>query len=112
MGADNFVAFVGIRFLIDPKSEGELEEIERRTDPRIRAARDAGLKTHLGRWTDGEYYFLLIGTELGSFGVEGKDYKGLRSEELSSIVVKTREELVKAGFKEEPSIHLQFEAQY
>ncbi|HVR84364.1 MAG TPA: hypothetical protein VMU54_08640 [Planctomycetota bacterium] len=111
MGADNFMAYVGIRILLDPKNERELEGIETRSDSRIAAARDAGLQSYLGRWTDGEYHFLLIGTELGRFGAEGRDYAGFKSEELSSIVAKTRERLIHAGFKGEPSIHLQFEAQ-
>ena len=71
-----------------------------------------GLRSYSGRLTDGEYRFLLIGTELGDFGVQGKTYRGFRPDELSGIAAQTREKLLKAGFPEEPSIHLQFQAQH
>ena len=69
MGADNFVAYVGVRILLDPKNDADSESFGSRSDPRVRAAREVGLRSYTGCLTDGEDHFLLIGTELGDFGM-------------------------------------------
>jgi hypothetical protein len=61
MGADSFIVFYGIKITIDPADEEVRVALESRSDPRCKAARQAGLQTHWGRLTDGKDYFLYIG---------------------------------------------------
>ncbi|MBL9158587.1 MAG: hypothetical protein JNJ70_14000 [Verrucomicrobiales bacterium] len=61
MGADAFIAFVGIKRVIDLGADSELIELQERTHPLIRAARKNGLQFYDGRLTDGEDIFLFIG---------------------------------------------------
>jgi hypothetical protein len=70
MGADAFHVFFGVRHLI--QSEQELAALEDRTDTRLVAARKARLNTCFGRATDGTSHLLLIGYDLGTFGVENQ----------------------------------------
>jgi hypothetical protein len=110
MGADAFIVYFGIRYTVE--SEDELDRLERRDDPRLVAARKARLKTYFGRATEGEDHCLLVGSELGQFGVEAKMEAELTEEELQRVAAETAEKLVQAGLEGRPKRYLQVVAQY
>ncbi len=109
MGADAFVAFYGVRYVL---ADDEIEAVESDQDRRVIAARGAKLQTYFGRLTDGEPYFLLIGARLGVFGVENDPYRSFDTSALERIMVDTLGKLAEAGLSGEPQLHLQLEAQY
>jgi len=109
MGADAFVAFYGVRYVL---TDDEVEAVETNHDRRVRAARGAKLHTYMGRLTDGEPYFLLIGMRLGILGVENDSYRCLDASGLERIMADTKGKLAEAGLSDEPHLHLQLEAQY
>jgi hypothetical protein len=110
MGADGFVAYYGLRW--DVTDAEEIRQLENRTDPRVVAARNNGLKHWWGVTEDQERYFLLIGSELGNLGWEGDSQRALLDEEFARIAADTRDRLHKAGFDSSPALHLQFEPDY
>jgi len=110
MGADRFVAFYGIHFEI-PYEEG-LEIVEDESDPRMITARAAKLDTYIGRLTDGEPFFVLIGRSLGCYGHQDKFQRAFNDREFAKLAAETRERLQTAGFTDEPALLFQFEAQY
>ena len=112
MGADSFVAFFGIKLALDPEDEDTMDACGDETDPRCVAAKAAGLQVHSGRMTDGEDYFLYVGHRLGWIGLEGDRYTTLSEPQFIEIAASVRKRLVEAGFREQPGLHLQHEAQY
>src|SRR5687768_14667599 len=82
LGADAFIVFYGLRYTL---SDGELDAAEQRTDHRVIAARRVKLQTYLGRLTDGEPHFLLVGTRLGVFGVENESARSIGGVDLQQI---------------------------
>ena len=110
MGADSFVVYFGIRQTV--QSDEELDLLERRADPRQIAARKRGLRTHLGQSTNGEPHFLLIGAEIGVFGVEGKLDSAISEEAMRNSVEHWKRSLKEAGFDDAPAFIFQVEAQY
>ncbi len=58
MGADAFIAFCGLRYLL---SDDEVEAVEANQDDRVKVARSAKLDAYFGRLTDGEPYFFSSG---------------------------------------------------
>ena len=107
---DNFIVYLGIRFVLD--ADADVTELETGVDPRLRAAKREGLKTRWGRLTDGEYYFVLIGEEVGIFGVEATLCKSLSIDSVLSTRDSLRRKLRAAGFDEEPALHFQVQAEY
>ena len=108
MGADVFLAFYGLRYTL---SAGELEAVEQRTDARVISARRAKLHTHFGRLTDGEPYFLLVGTRLGVFGVENEPARSYEAAALEQVMRETAAKLQAAGLPGTPALHLMLEAE-
>ncbi|MGC3967227.1 MAG: hypothetical protein QM775_07615 [Pirellulales bacterium] len=76
------------------------------------AAREAKLQTYIGRLTDGEPYFVLIGRSLGCFGHQDKFQNAIGDEEFAKLSSETRERLQRAGLHGEPALLFQFESQY
>jgi hypothetical protein len=111
MGADAFVVFIGVQYVV--QSEEERDRIENRVDERLIAARNAKLKTYFGRLTDGKPHFLLIGFHVGTFGVENLNEAELTPKQIAEIVESTKSKLRSAGLSdEEPKLIFQLEAQY
>jgi hypothetical protein len=110
MGADGFLAYYGLRW--DVTDPDEISQLEKRSDPRIVAARDNGLKHWWGVTEDQERHFLLIGTELSNLGWEGDPMRTISDSEFSNLAKLTREKLRMAGFEESPALHFQFEPDY
>jgi len=109
MGADTFIAFFGLRCSV---ANSEIDAVENNEDQRIVVAHRARLQTYFGRLTDGEDYFLFIGTRLGVFGLENDEYDAFDMKSLQEVERETRRKLAEAGLAGEPQLHLQFEAQY
>lgn len=76
------------------------------------AARKSCLKWYIGRPTDGEAYFLLVGSELGQFGIEGAQTLQLAEGEVLQIIAETKRKLGLANLSGEPRLHFQLIAQY
>jgi hypothetical protein len=57
-------------------------------------------------------HFLLIGHQLGSFGVEGNFEAEIGKQELLDIMARTEAALAKAGFSQQAKIRFQLAAQY
>jgi hypothetical protein len=115
MGADSVVVCYGLRYSLGEEAdltEIDLEAIEEGTDPRIVAAHKVGLRSYFGRVTDGGEHFLILGTVLGNYGIEGMATTSLSDAELSEMMDRTRRRLLDAGLKGEPALHVQLEAQY
>lgn len=112
MGADAFLVFYGIKIPLDSEDESLWEAIESEAEPRILAARRAGLDIRVGRMTDGEDEFIYIGSNLGSLGDQESSYLQIGTEELSLLSLKVAAKLKEAGLEGDPAFHLQLEAQY
>ena len=110
MGGDSFLACYALRW--DGTDAEEIRQLEKRADPRLVAARDNGLKHWWGGTEDQERCFLLIGTELGTFGWEGDSMRTIAHEEFIKIADDPREKLRRAGFDESRALHFQFQHGY
>jgi len=111
VGADSFIAFYGIKIVIDQNDQDTLEALETRSDPRLKSARQHGLHVYFGRPTEGEDHFLYIGHSIGWLGVENDTYVQVPLDTLSEIATKVQAKLKEAGFHESPALHLQLDAQ-
>ena len=112
MGADSFIAFYGIKIVIDQNDQDTLDALEARTDPRLKYARQHGLHLYFGRLTEGEAHFLYDGHRIGWLGVENDTYIQVPLDKLSEIATRVQARLIEAGFHERPALHLQLDAQY
>jgi hypothetical protein len=112
MGADSFIAFYGIKIMIDQTDEDTLDALEARTDSRLKNARRHGLHVYWGRPTDGENYFLYVGHRIGWLGVQNDIHVELSLDELTQMADRVQVQLKEAGFSDSPALHLQLEAQY
>ena len=112
MGADSCVVYYGVRYQVT--DESELEQLSARTHPLMRAAEQAGLQYYWGNFAmdGGEYNLLLIGTEIGVFGLEELGERELADSDLEQIMLDTRERLQRAGFSLVPALQIQFEPDY
>jgi hypothetical protein len=112
MGADSLIVYYGVRYQItDP---AELKELGTRTHPLIKRARQFGLQVYWGNFAveGGEYNLLLIGREIGAFGLEGLAEKELADSEFLQIQQETRERLGRGGFSLVPALQILFEPDY
>ena len=112
MGADSFIAFYGIKIGIDQNDQDTLDALEARTDSRLNDARQHGLHVYFGRPAEGEDYFLYVGQRIGWLGVENDTYVQVPLDKLSEIATRVQARLKEAGFRENPVLHLQLDAQY
>jgi hypothetical protein len=105
VSGDTFIAYFGLRFEI--RSE-EIESIELRSDPRVVAARKAGLKYYWGNFGGGlqERFLLFIGYQIGILGAENSQEVSLSLHDAESSFNTARRKLAEAGFAEIPGIHL------
>ncbi len=112
MGADSCVVYYGERYHVT--DESELEQLEARTHPLIQAAKRVGLQHYWGNFSmeGGEYYLLLVGRELGVFGVEGIGELELGDTEFQQVMKDTKERLQRGGFSLLPALQIQFEPDY
>ena len=111
MGADSVWVYYGVKRDVGADSD-ELKLLETEKHPIFDRAFDAKLHVGWGRLTDGEDYFLLIGHQIGRFGVEGEHQRAIAPQELQHIIQHTDERLKQAGFSEPAALICQLDAQY
>ena len=112
MGADSLIVYYGVRYQVtDP---AELKELETRTHPLIKRARQFGLQFSWGNFAvdGGEYNLLIVGREIGMFGFEGLTEKEITDSEFLQIQQETRERLTRGGFSLVPALQILFEPDY
>src|SRR4051812_23468298 len=112
MGADGFVAFVGVKIPLDPDDEETLDAWGEGSHPDAAAAAAAGLDVWTGRFTDGEDYYAMVGRLIGTFGLEGDAHRAVPPEEIGRAAAEVSPVLARLGHRDPPVLHLQFEAQY
>lgn len=112
MGADSVYFYYGVRRAIAPDDEGQIGQLEDDSHPIYNLAFDHKLHVAWGCLTDGADYFLLIGHEIGCFGIEGIHERGFNETELVEVVEKTKARLKAAGIGEPPAFYVQLQAQY
>jgi hypothetical protein len=112
MGGDAFIAFYGVKIAISRTDKDTLDALKRRTESRLRGARQHGLHVYWGRLTDGEDYFLYVGHQIGLLGVENNTYVHVPLDKLTETAISVQARLKEAGFVESPALHPQLEAQY
>jgi hypothetical protein len=112
MGADSVYFYYGVRRTITAHDEAQIEQLEDDSHPIYSLAFDHKLHVTWGCLTDGADYFMLIGHEIGRFGVEGINERAFTDTELLEIAEKTKTRLIAAGIHEPSSFHVQLQAQY
>ena len=112
MGADGFVAFIGVKIPIDPDDEETFDAWGGGEHPAAAAAAAAGLDVWTGRFTDGEDYYAMVGRLIGRFGLEGDSHCAVSPEEIGRAAADVGPVLARLGHRDPPALHLQFEAQY
>ena len=112
MGADSCVVYYGVRYQVT--DDTELEQLEARTHPLMQAAKRVGLQHYWGNFSmEGrEYHLLLVGREIGVFGLEGISERELGDAEFQQVMQDTRERLQRGGFSLVPALQIQFEPDF
>lgn len=106
MSANGCVVFYGLRFEV---WDNEIEGLENRSDPRMLAARKAGLKHYWANFgASGERYMLFVGANIGVLGPENNSEVVLRAPELQAVIESTKGRLRSARLEGEPSLHIQW----
>ena len=112
MGADAVYFYYGVRRTIAFDNEEQVRQLEDDSHPIYTVAFDHKLHVTWGRLTDGADYFMLIGYELGRFGVEGLAEHTFTEAQLAVIVAQTKVSLQAAGIHVPPTFYVQLHAQY
>jgi len=112
MGADSVYFYYGVRRTIAPSDEEQVGQLEDDSHPIYNLAFDHKLHVTWGCLTDGADYFMLIGHEIGRFGVEGVAEHAFTEAQLFEMAEKTKARLLAAGIHEPPAFHVQLQAQY
>ncbi len=106
MSASACVVFYGVRFEVSPE---EIEALELRSDPRMLAARKAGLKHYWASFgAPSERYLLFVGANLGILGPENSPEVILREAELQGVFNATKTKLEAAELSGEPTLYVQW----
>ncbi len=109
MGADSVTVYYGIRYqVVDPE---EVRQLMLGKHPLVKLAKRFKLDHYWGNFSiDGvDYHLLYIGTELGSFGGEGKFELEIADEKYGKIQRDTRKRIESAEFSLKPALFIQFE---
>ena len=112
MGADAFYVYFGVKRLVSKDDEPQIRMLEEGKHPLLSIAKAHTLQAAWGRLTDGEDYFLLIGEEIGRFGIEGVLQRELPRSDLQDIIKKTDSRLKAAAILEMPRLIMQLHAQF
>lgn len=112
MGADSVYFYYGVRRTIAPDDEEQICLLEDDGHPICKLAIAHKLKTTWGRLTDGADYFMLIGHEIGRFGIEGIHERSFDETKFADIIGTTKARLKNAGIEDPPAFYVQLEAQY
>lgn len=106
MSAEVCVVYFGLRYEI---GQSEIEGLEERTDLRIVAARNAGLKLYWANFSNASPNFLLfVGAELARLGPENSLAVALSADDLQMLIERTFAKLLEAGLQGDPALHMQW----
>lgn len=107
MSSDTFIAYFGLRFEIGPY---EVEALEERSDARIAAVSELGLKHYWGNFGGlEERYLLFVGEEIGIFGQENISEISLSLNDCRISIEVMKGKLEKAGLSGVPELHLNWQ---
>ena len=107
MSTNTCIVYFGLRFDISPH---EVEALETRSDPRVVAARRAGLKFYWGNFgAPAEKYVLLIGAQVAVMGPENQSEVQMSGAEIDMMISTVRAKLTTAGLDGEPRLHVQWQ---
>ncbi len=109
MSAESFVIYYGLRWEVHASEKEEITQLEKRLDRRQLVARQHELDFWWGCTIDEETFFVLLGKQVGPFGLEGEALVRLKDAEIEQLTTKTRERLQAAGFADPPAWYYQFE---
>lgn len=112
MGADAVVIYYGVRDTVTNDDEEQIEMLETRQHWTQQSARNARLNHWWGLLTDGSDYHILLGKEVGIFGLEGDYHKSIDLTTLHQMKEEVQAAFQELGIKESPSLHIQLEADY
>jgi hypothetical protein len=112
MGADSVYFYYGVRRKVSRDDKLQVTQLEDDSHPIYNVAFDHNLHVAWGCLTDAADYFLLIGHEIGRFGIEGIHEQSIPEARFAEIVEKTKARLKQAGITEPPAFHVQLQAQY
>ncbi len=106
MSADTCVVIYGLSFELN---DDEIQACELRKDPRMLAARSAGLQHYWGAFgVDGERYLLFVGLLLGIFGPEHQLAAQYPSAALQTALAETSSKLKAGGFEGDPHLFIEY----
>ena len=107
MSRDTFIAYFRLRFEI---SADEVEALELRSDTRVIAARQSGLKYYWGNFGGlQERYLLFVGEQIGILGVENSDEVSMSLSDARLSFDAVKEKLEKVGLSGTPELHLSWQ---
>ena len=112
MGADSVYFYYGVRRTIDLDDAEQVRQLEDESHPIYDLAFEHHLHVAWGCLTDGADHFMLIGHEIGCFGVEGISEHSFTEAKLAETAEKTKARLKEAGIHEPPAFYVQLQAQY
>jgi hypothetical protein len=112
MGADSMYIYYGVRQTIPKDDDVQISQLENDSHPICDLAYNNTLHFAWGCLTDGADYFLLIGHELGCFGVEGDHERCFDDPRLAEIMTRTKQRLRMAGITQPPALFVQLQARY
>jgi hypothetical protein len=101
-----------VRRTIAPSDEEQIRQLEDDSHPIYNLAFDHKLHVAWGCLTDGADYFMLVGHEIGRFGIEGVHERCLNEVLFAEIVEKTKVRLKAADINEPSAFYVQLQAQY
>lgn len=112
MGADSCAVYYGVRYQVTDKLTGE--QLRNHSHPLMVAATKVGLEY---RWCDSpvdgdEFQIVLIGREIGIFGLEYIVERKIPDAEMHQIMEEVREKLRLGAFELEPSLQVLFEPDF
>ncbi len=106
MSAPLCVTYIGLRYEV---SDPEMEALELRTDPRLHAARRAGLTWYWATLPgDPPRAFLLVGRSVAMVGPEHAETESCSRENLEDLFADTRLKLAAAGLHGSPLLYIQW----
>jgi hypothetical protein len=118
MGADLTLVYYGVRHRIRPE---DIEPLETRKEPRIKAAMFHGLDHWWGLFRSGggvnldepkDEYFLFIGREIALVGYEQRFDRSLFEDDLLAVMREVKEKLKAAGIEGTVGLWVQFEPDF
>ncbi len=105
MSASTCLVFYGLRFEV---AKAQIEPLEKRSHPTLRAARRVGLKHYWGNFgAPGDRYLLFVGANLGLLGIENSLEIRHTESDLKILIEEAKAKLKDSGLSGEPALYAQ-----